>query len=164
MLSLLTLRPPNESFSRLRSSDHILHRVRRQDFEHHLRAENKAFDEEIMVVLDGEIDFGLGCVVKKSFLLWGQGLEKLLLTRCDFGEQSGVNAVFLEITRHRLDIAEGEFFEQFHPDHHPSGTQRYHTTRRKSRNIFVNSALGFADPYVVIQTIYFCQEKNTHPP
>ena len=60
MLSLLGLRPPNESFPRLLSSDHILHRIRRQDFEHHLRAEDEAFDEDVMVVLDGEIDLGLG--------------------------------------------------------------------------------------------------------
>ncbi len=41
---------------------------------------------------------------------------------------------------HRLDIAEDEFFQQFHPGHRPSGTQRYHTFCRKSEIISVNSS------------------------
>ena len=42
-----------------------------------------------------------------------------------------------------LDIAKGKLFQQFHLDHRPSGTQRYHTFCLKSRNISVNS-LGAA--------------------
>ena len=89
---------------------------------------------------------------------------KPILTRIHLVQQLRVNTVFLEVPHHWLDIAESKLFQQFHLDHRPSGTQQYHTSCRKSRNIFVNSTLGFADPYVVIQTIYYCQEKNTHPP
>ena len=39
-LSLLTLRPPNVSFTPLCSPDHIFHRIRRQNFEHQLCAED----------------------------------------------------------------------------------------------------------------------------
>ena len=56
---------------RLLSPDNIFHRVRRQDFEHHLRAEDEAFDEEIMVVFDREINLGLRSGVEQGFLLRG---------------------------------------------------------------------------------------------
>jgi len=78
----LSLRPRNESFHRPHSSHHILHRIRRQDFEHHLRAEDKALYEEVMVVFDREIDFGLRSGIKQSFLLRGQGFDQFLLTLC----------------------------------------------------------------------------------
>ena len=96
-MSLLTLSPRNESFLRLRSSDHIFHRIRCQDFKHHLCAEDEALDEEVMVVLDGEIDFGLGRSIEQSFLLRGQGFDQLLLTLCYLFQYFRVNAVFLEV-------------------------------------------------------------------
>ena len=79
------------------SPHHILHRVRRQDLEHHLRAENEAFDEEVMVVLDGEIDLGLRNGIKQSFLLRGQGFDQPFLPLRHLVQKLRVNAVFLEV-------------------------------------------------------------------
>ena len=76
-----------------------------------------------------------------------QNLELSVMVSAVFGRFSPVfccqsieNAVFFEVPYHWLDIAEGKLFQQFHRDHRPSDAQRYHTSRRKSRNIFVNSA------------------------
>ncbi len=97
MLSLLTLRPRNESFPRLLSPDYVFHRIRRQDFKHHLRTEYEAFDKEVLIVLDGEINLGLRSGVEQGFLLRGQGFDQPLLTLCYLCQQLGVNAVFLEV-------------------------------------------------------------------